>query len=859
MESGQVYEFPRFEGKYAKFGAYPVILCNDIPREPSINQVYIIHGKSKESYLKDGYIWGFANKSDKTYFCNIPNVQKALKFKCSFTTCPAVKYVDISLTHSISRVYYEKSHQHKADSSLKKKLSIKSQFGKKNENAKNSKTAKSYFDDSDEDDFAFGSLQLSDKTSTPLFNKTKPSKESRADKLDSRSITGKRASDLSKEIVNQSSHGIGVAVSQPASDEALSTKDSTIRQSSSVSRENVVELIDDVAEAELKSKLHLIQIKFLKEKKKELSEKLLSQLKDIQRLRMENSKLEKSYEIGEKEIYQLRERQSQLLEKMTQDNTVGSIVSLDQELSKLETLIDNRKRAQTGPMLSEDITIIQKTLNIYSGRKKQRISELIDDSSQRRAARNLFKEFESIEGENLPIGNRIPTKSAPFLSSPDTLGASSSCLQLEHITEDPCLESLADKNNQASIIINERVSFIENSNSTRKCNITPTRLTKTSSAAKEGCLEVHSSEKEDSNSKKIQEKRLVNYLIDKSCDNRIRDNAYIELEPRFDLETSCHSLTKHATEAIDTVQNRFESNSSDGGTSCDIRNKVNDHNSCEQLNDSITFFNKENPTYGEVVDPVVTDCYDTYSIKTVAFKVSDAFWAECEVLKNAVPHGHNGKAVFELEISHYGKISDIPEINDGRDWRKKKIAIKSFEGCSDHRRFYQDCNGHRICPNIDCTAKQLFGQPSRLCVKKDSKSLILVCSSCNAEMIHMVCKDTSIEDPNGNHPVARRYLDFDMCHNTLTVRYVGTHSCLPLPFVPQMDEEFIKKYFLENPASTVARFKDFVIKKALNDGQDVSSVSLQYADDNKIRQIMMRHKKATNPDGSGFGFLTKFW
>ena len=100
-------------------------------------------------------------------------------------------------------------------------------------------------------------------------------------------------------------------------------------------------------------------------------------------------------------------------------------------------------------------------------------------SSQRRAARNLFKEFESIEGENLPISNRNPTKSAPFLSSPDTLGASSSCLQLEHITEDPCLQSLADNNNQAFNIINKRVSFDENySNSTRKCNVTPTRLTK---------------------------------------------------------------------------------------------------------------------------------------------------------------------------------------------------------------------------------------------------------------------------------------------------------------------------------------------------------------------------------------------
>ena len=43
----------------------------------------------------------------------------------------------------------------------------------------------------------------------------------------------------------------------------------------------------------------------------------------------------------------------------------------------------------------------------------------------------------------------------------------------------------------------------------------------------------------------------------------------------------------------------------------------------------------------------------------VAFKMSNPFWEGCGVLKRAVPHGHNGKAVFEIKISHCGKVSDI--------------------------------------------------------------------------------------------------------------------------------------------------------------------------------------------------------
>ena len=73
-----------------------------------------------------------------------------------------------------------------------------------------------------------------------------------------------------------------------------------------------------------------------------------------------------------------------------------------------------------------------------------------------------------------------------------------------------------------------------------------------------------------------------------------------------------------------------------------------------------------------------------------------------------------------------------------------------------------------------------------------------------------------------------------------------------------MHEEFVQKYFLDNPGSTAARFKDYAVKKAMNEGQDIEEVALQYADINKIKQIMMKQKKSLDPDGSGIGYLKRF-
>ena len=73
-----------------------------------------------------------------------------------------------------------------------------------------------------------------------------------------------------------------------------------------------------------------------------------------------------------------------------------------------------------------------------------------------------------------------------------------------------------------------------------------------------------------------------------------------------------------------------------------------------------------------------------------------------------------------------------------------------------------------------------------------------------------------------------------------------------------MDVEFVEKYFRENPGNTASKFKDFVINKVINEDHNVEEVSLQYADINKIRQIMMKQKKLMDPDGSGSGFLKRF-
>ena len=256
---------------------------------------------------------------------------------------------------------------------------------------------------------------------------------------------------------------------------------------------------------------------------------------------------------------------------------------------------------------------------------------------------------------------------------------------------------------------------------------------------------------------------------------------------------------------------------------------------------------------------------DTRRSPALSYKVSDEFWKDCVPVFESVPYGHKGKAIFNIDLTEAHKAvksSSMEEIDDGRNWSKKKIAIKYFEGCTDRKRWYQDCNGHFECVNESCSALRLFSKPFKLFVKDYKKFRDTEnekkCSSCNQTMTYFQCIDHSIQDKNGRSPQARRYLDFDWCHSILTVKYVGSHTCVVARKLAPMDEQFVQKYFTDNPSSTAARFKDFAIANAISEGKNVEEVSLQYADLTKIRQIMMKTKKVQDPDGTGTVYLQQF-
>ena len=119
------------------------------------------------------------------------------------------------------------------------------------------------------------------------------------------------------------------------------------------------------------------------------------------------------------------------------------------------------------------------------------------------------------------------------------------------------------------------------------------------------------------------------------------------------------------------------------------------------------------------------------------------------------------------------------------------------------------------------------------------------------------CTDKSLQDENGNSPPCRRILDFDYCHDKLTVKYAGEHSCSIGLKIKPMNLEEVKNYFRNHPSSTPAMFKDYIIAEALNSSADLEEVALQYADISKIRNIQALVRRENDPDGSGLNYLER--
>ena len=110
MEIGTRYQFPEFEGKYEHNNEKVVKFSSKLPKFPDVKKVYVVC-ETRPEFIKadDGWAWGTVNKSSKTFFGNIPGVQRSVKYKCLVKGCSAAKYAESVFSQCIKDLLRESS------------------------------------------------------------------------------------------------------------------------------------------------------------------------------------------------------------------------------------------------------------------------------------------------------------------------------------------------------------------------------------------------------------------------------------------------------------------------------------------------------------------------------------------------------------------------------------------------------------------------------------------------------------------------------------------------------------------------------------------------------------------------------
>ena len=976
MEAGISYEFPSFEGKYAKFNYFPVKICPRLPLYPNLKQVFVLHGTNKEM-VRDGWNWGFANKSDKTFFSNEKDVQKALKYKCNVVGCPAVKYVDMVVKFDMTRVYYDSQHKHGGGG-------VKSA-----DNLQIKKVPNFAFEDVEKRSKPIKKLKTKSEEQT---TKTKLKKKSYIDSSDEEEVQNTVfAPSLTSTPAPASGQQTVVDItSSDKAEESLVLKssctDSSLMEKFKSSNKSVNMMLEETVDFKLKIKLNEAHLNLLKDEKKMLSTTLLSQMKEIQKLKTDNLILKQSLDIGQDNIETLKSKNIQLRQQLHDTDNDEPILTLEDHIIFLENLI---KEKVTGDCNSEEIYNLQKTLEICSAKKKvsQNIAETHDfDFHRQNISKNLLEAFdESTESRsssfsevNQANGVIKPTTSANIAGSKssiitrdkDALGRPTSTIigRKYHISRDNAASvrstsaanvgsysisrdryalgqpastitgstSVISRDNDSLVpppspiagsnsVINrdyplgQPASTITGSNSNisrdndalgrptstiigSKCisrdnaasvrptsaanvgsyyfsrdryalgqpastitgstpgisrdndSLVPPTSTITGSTSviskdyhlgqpastitrsnsnnsrDNDALDAHEStiavskslicppEDFDENENEIvatcisskDGPRLrmssdcisnglltVNEMVS-NCDVGADSNVPAFLSSKYNVQSrddestvsnstpkqtsnDCEEVLTAGSQVLEEDLSRISDNILDlNDTLVQSSTPNNDFNDAldedyDDLDSSITFCdgNIKDVGISKKFEKSVKDSAKNKKKLPISFRVSDSFWEKCKVIEGSVPYGHNGKAVFKVHLEEQKKMADLEEINDGRNWTKKKIAVKEFEGCFNHSRFYQNCDGYLICPNLECSARKLFSKPSLNYVKTSEKASCTVknrCSACTQEMEHMECIDTSVKDKHGQNPNSRRYLDFNFCHSTLLVK-----------------------------------------------------------------------------------------
>ena len=915
MESGCSFQFPRFEGKFEHNNNKQIEFCSKLPKFPDIEKIYTVYETQLDALKSaDGWRWGPSNKSSKTFFGNIKDVQRSLKYKCSINGCLAVKFVESEFKFEVSRIYYENHHQHvnKIDSN---KLVIRRSELKEKDDGHNEEK---------------GILEKRNKLKRRLptkFTENRINSKAKRVFIDETSDESETESGFNPKSTSTPVPKENAETAQ----ESIIRKNGKLKDVLEAKDLSLGELLKENLDLKLKIKMNNAHMRMMISEKGRLSQELLKQIKDVQKLKSETVILENSLNLGVIEIHTIKAKNDSL----KQQQPKRGIHTLDDQIAVLENLIAEKKNDKG--VESEEIRILQQSLEICSEKKKEEeeasnSQAFIDE--RRNVSKNLLTSFNTtftisdskdVEASSQQ-GDPSSSHNPPLIA--DVSPPPQQCLLEEFVTDDrcqvspppqKCLLEVFGYDDRRHVSPPLQKCLLEEFGSDDRRHVSPPPqecLLKVSGyddrrhvspPPVEGLLEDPQSDTchqlsnppghgdalaKPSHGSSLHQgitsvpRAYVVGLPDQSPASSHQDIPFLRSE---EAQTNPEFIEQAQIEENDTPQ--IPSCASEScSTSCEVTfngNQANFKKSDFHVNDtlvqdisvnetninknyaldsSITFLNDPPPVVDsnlEKFDDVVNKekALDDGKNFGISFKVSDELWNECNPITGAVPHGHNGKAVFIIDITEEQKsvkVSCMEEINDGRNWTKKKLAIKKFDGCDERKRWYQDCNGYFECENTSCSARKLFSKPTQSLVKDKNKSVVNKCRACDQKMTYFQCKDYTIKDRKGQSPHARRYLDIDYCHSKITIKYVGTHTCRTAPKVLPMDVEYIQKYFKDNPSSTASRFKDFVIANAISEGKDIEEVSFQYADLNKIRQIMMKTKRLVDPDGSGLVFLKRF-
>ena len=861
MESGSSYQFPEFEGKYASFSEKEVVFCTRLPNHPSIEKVYILYSTEAEDVKADGWTWGPANKSSKSFFGNIKGVQKAMKYKCTADNCQSVKYVDSCIAFDVSRIYYENHHKHEKliqtegrnveDRTNKGPFDSDSEddhnvFKKPENKLKRKRRNKKIYskliidNSEDEEDYFIPNITSTPDVSTTTARKMQPKKKT----AHGGEIDGK----------------VFKKVNSEASNSENSNGDFERKEELKASEESIHNILSETEEIMTKIKLNRAHLIMLKNNKQVLSHELLNQMKRVQRLKSENVVLQNSLNLEEKEIKTLEDKNANLKQLLSERDKEKQIVTLDEQIKIIESLIADKISRKED---EHEVQILQQSLNICSAKKIEVLAkttpQTINDEREQ-VKRNLFNPVkdnlnrrlshvlcnsESLNDEVVSTSHDPPTPCPAHLLRQETdvnkVKGSGGQVAKSHMrpsvqagdplhSPDPLFTSVSFPSK--SVRCREMAPQVQNNNHLEQ--------------GYGGDSEIGEVEQNDLG------------ILQEVC--QVTDVNEVQVHDKsIDVEV-CEDQLEDLRKGEDATLKSFNCNND---TLIQTPSTViNNHH--DDLDSSITFLNINQDVNLERYEEIINMQSERKSGKNygLAFKVSDPYWDDCETIEGPVPHGQNGKSVYEIPFNESVKsmkISDVEDMNDGRNWSKKKMAVKSFEGCTDHKRYYQDCNGLFECSNLNCSARKLFATPTQTYAgaKSDGK-VENRCSSCDQVMSYIQCLDETLHDKNGCSPKSRRYLDFDFCHKRILVKYVGTHTCKISRKVLPMNTDFVLKYFKANPGSSASNFKDFAISHAISEDKNIEEVSLQYADLTKIKQILIKSKKIINPDGSGSAFLKGF-